>query len=257
MTLEEAKILANQGDIDSIMALGSYYWGEDADEQNRDMKEAARWYEKGAEFGYPNCMCLTAILLTLYVHTKRKVVGHSDFDSLEMLDKALFWANKANESGFEKANDQIIFAKGEMGIAYYDLGIGNEFLTPTHDEAVLRFSNAIDLLKSIYQQSQDPEVYIYLAFSLFEYGKLVGYNEQNNRLEYLLYHKCVDEYFGDVVFSEIAASFLGIMYTEGRGCSIDYDKAVYYFQKAHNAGFDCSDMLRHFKKKMFGGYTLK
>jgi hypothetical protein len=47
------------------------------------------------------------------------------------------------------------------------------------------------------------------------------------------------------------------MYTDGRGCPVDYNKAVQNFQMAHNAGFDCSETLSMFKKKMFGGWTLK
>lgn len=110
-------------------------------------------------------------------------------------------------------------------------------------------------MKSVYNYTDNPEVYVFLAFSLYNYGNLVGYTEENNRLEFYLYQKVVNEYFGKVIHSDISAAYLGIMYTFGRGCEVDYNKAVYYLQMATNAGFDCTDFLAHFKKKMFGGYT--
>lgn len=257
MTLEEAKILADQGDLDAIMTLGRYYFGNDADEDNRDIDEAIKWYEKGAEFGYSNCMYLASLLLGMNGHILRKLGGGSTAsDSLDYLNRAMYWAQKAYESGFQDADKQIVSVKGEMGMTYYYYGLGDEYSKPTTQESVERYAESIKLLKSVYEQTEDPEVYIILALALNAYGEITGYTEENDRLEFALYHKCVDEYFGQVIHSDIAACYLGVMYIDGRGCNVDYDKAVFYLKKAHNAGFDCSELLSHFKKKLFGGYTL-
>lgn len=257
MTLEEAKILADQGNLDAIIALGKYYFGNDANDDDRDIHEAIKWYEKGAEFGYPNCMYLASLLLGMNGHVIRKLAGGSDAsNSLDSLNKAMFWAQKAYESGFKDADKQIISIKGEIGMSYYYYALGSKYSKPTTQESVERYAESIKLLKSVYKQTEDPEVYIFLALALNEYGELTRYTEENNRLEFDLYHKCVDEYFGEVVHSDIAACYLGVMYMDGRGCKVDYDKAVFYLKKAHNSGFDCSELLCHFKKKLFGGYTL-
>lgn len=258
MTLEEAVSRANNGDLDAIMALGRYYFGEDADENNRDINKAIEWYEKGAEFGYPNCMILAAILLSMNGHVIRKISGgdQTPDDAIPQLNRALYWARKAKERGESGADEQIITTIGELGIAYFYCARGGEYVKPTRDNSIAWYAESIRLLKSIYMSTKDPEVYVILAFALNYYGEIVGYSDENNRLEFYLYNKVVSEYFGNVMHSDICAMQLGLMYTYGRGCSVDYNKAVYYFNMAQNAGFDCSEMLSHFKKKMFGGYTL-
>lgn len=258
MTFEEAVVQANNGDLDSIMALGRYYYGEDADEKNKDIDKAIEWYEKGGEFGYSNCMILAAILLAMCGHAIRKIAGgdQTPDDAIPKLNRGLYWARKAKEHG-ENADEQIVSLIGEIGIAYFYCARGGSYVKPTRENSITWCSESIRLLKSVYMSTKDPEVYVILAFALNFYGELLGYTNDNNKLEFYLYNKVVNEYFGNVMHSDICACTLGLMYTDGRGCPVDYNKAVYYFQMAHNAGFDCSEMLSCFKKKMFGGYTLK
>lgn len=259
MTFDEAVARANQGDLDSILALGRYYFGDEAAEENKDIEEAIKWYEKGAEFGYPNCMYLAAILLTLNGHVLRKIGSASAAeDALKSLNRGYHWAIESYNHQVADAYKQIITIKGEMGIAYFLWGFGDEYTHPTQQQSLERYIKAINLLKEVYTCTDDNEVYIYLAFSLNAYGEIVGYNDnESNRLEFSLYHKCADDLFGNVIHSDLAAYYLGQMYAEGRGCAVDYNQSYFYFQKAHNAGFDCSDVLKRFKKKMFGGYTLR
>ena len=259
MTLEEAKNLAMQGNLDAIMALGGYYFGQNSAKENEDIDEAIKWYEKGAEFGYSNCMILASILYNINGHVIRKITGGNPgiLHSIESLQKGLYWANKAKSAGEKDADGQLVSLKGELGISYYYYALGGDFSGNTENDKVNRFSESIKLLKSVYRFTQDPEVYIILALCLNGYGELKGYSEENNRLEYSLYHKCADEYFGQVIHSDIAAAYLGIMYIEGRGCPVDHNQAYSYLTKAHNAGFDCSDLLSRFKRKTFGGYVFK
>lgn len=259
MTLEEAKSNALQGDYESIMSLGRYYFGEVADEQNKDIDEAIRWYEKGGEFGYSRCMYLASILYTIKGHAIRKISGGNQTpdDAIPKLERGLYWAQKAEELGEDKADEQIVSIIGEIGIAYFYCARGGEYIKPTKENSIAWYSESIRLLKSVYTETNDPEVYVILALALNFYGEIVGYTNENNKLEFYLYNKIINEYFGKVMHSDICACYLGLMYTYGRGWPVDYNKAVYYFQKAHNAGFDCSEMLAHFKKTLLGGWKLK
>ena len=226
MTFEEAVVQANNGDLDSIMALGRYYFGEDADENNKDINKAIEWYEKGAQFGYPICMMMAAMALTISGHVQRKIAGSAAADDvIKELNRGLFWANKAYENRFEGAENQIVSLKGELGIAYFLWGHTGEFNKPSQQQTIERFSTAINLLKEVYPYTDDKEVYIYLALAINALSDIVGDNENDNRLAFTLFHKCADDYFGEVVHSDLAAFYLGQMYVYGKGCKQDYNQA--------------------------------
>lgn len=258
MTLEEAISRANNGDLDSIMALGKYYFGEDSDDNNRDINKAIEWYEKGASFGYPVCMMMAALALTISGHSLRKIAGSSAAeDTIKELNRGLYWAGKAKEVGFEGADKQIITLKGELGIAYWLWGHTSELNKPSQQQTIERYYTSIRLLKEVYRFTDDKEVVFYLALAIDSLADIVTVSEDDNRLAFMLFHKCADDYFGELEQSNIASFYLGQMYMYGRGCNQDYNLAHDYYLKAHNAGFDCSEILSCFKKKMFGGYTLK
>ena len=249
MTLEQAIELANSGDHNAILKLASYYYNGGEDHE-RDCDEAYKWYVHGAKLGYADCMHLASLLGDMLAHASRKITGSAGIEVvIEQLNEALYWAKQAVQNGVIDAKETINEINGELGVAY--------FLKGQRDESPDDLSFAIKLLKPIYKNSSDKELTIYLALALHRLGDIVGYTDENNVLEHKLLTICAEKYFGEVIHSDIAAMYLGVMYTEGRGCSVDYDKAVYYLQKAHNSGFDCSDMLSLFRKKLFGGYTLK
>lgn len=103
------------------MALGSHYCGTNANEEDKDIEKAIKWYEKGAEFGYPQCMLLVAILYSMKGHAIRKIVGgHPGIDnSVKALQRGLYWANKAKSMGIDEADQQIVSLTGEIGILRY------------------------------------------------------------------------------------------------------------------------------------------
>ena len=252
---------AEQGNMEAIIALCRYYAQKDKDE-NKDVNkitEALKWYEKGAELGDTDCMELAALSYKIKGYSIRKIVGGNSGirNSIESLQKGLYWAGKARDSGDYKAIKYVDSITEELGISYYYYALGGDFSENTECKKLERYEKSINILKSVYNQTDNPEVYITLALCLKDYGELKGYSEENNRLEFYLYHKCADVYWGQVIHSNIAAAYLGIMYLEGRGCSVDYNQAYFYLTKAHNAGFDCSDLLSRFKKKIFGGYVFQ
>ena len=117
------------------------------------------------------------------------------------------------------------------------------------------FEKAISLLTPLYWSSNDIEVSLYLAFSIELFSCFNECSNELKKLKHKLLILCVEDHFDEIGKNGgLASSFLGSMYTDGDGCNVDYDKAVHYFQKAHNAGLDCADTLQRFKKKLFGGY---
>ena len=250
MTLEEAIELAGNGDYEAIMALGKYYF--EGDEQNgRDFHESLKWYTLGAEFGYSNCMCLAANLGIILGHTNRKIMPDSTESQFEYYDNALKWATKAAELGEENASNLILTIKGEMGISYHYAAINS-----SNSEL---YRKAIDIFQEIVPVTNNSEFVLFYGLSLYSYLKSIDSNDYNsysiarNMLETSVtnnYKELESKLVG------IACSLIGNMLTGGWGCAVDYDKAVYYYTLAGEFGFDCSDMLKLFRKKLFGGYTL-
>lgn len=69
-------------------------------------------------------------------------------------------------------------------------------------------------------------------------------------MEFYLYNKILNEYFGKVMHSEICVCYLGMMYTDARGCPVNYNKAVQIFHMAQSANFDCIETLACFKNSL-------
>ncbi|MBR4295467.1 MAG: sel1 repeat family protein [Clostridia bacterium] len=246
MTLEEAINLAQDGDHSAIRALGDYY--QNSENEDHDYEEAIKWYTVGAENGYSDCMLLAAMLGSISAYSCKEL-GFYD-SSISNAEKALFWAEKALEKGQDSAKETILTIKGEMGIAYYYSS------TEEHDASVKseKLSKAISFMLPIYNRTSSKEVLLCLGLAITAYEKFAGYSYDDCFLAHSLLKRCVDDYFLELKNAKIAAAFLGLNYTYGHGCEVDYDKAVHYYQIANNAGIDCSKELSCFRPKLFGGY---
>ena len=248
MTLEEAIELANSGNVEAMRQLGFYYF-KDETGKIRDMKESLKYFEMGADRGDIGCTKLSIILLLMSARALRHVVGASGIDSvLRDLDKAWQWNQRisSDASDYEKNRISIL---GEKGIAIYYRG------TDSDDVNLIRQS--VDILKEIMNDSTDSEVKLYLAFGINDlhhykaYVSNAEYTLQFNLLTYCI-NKCPN-----LERINIACAYLAGLYTFGLGTAVNYDMAVYYYQRATQNGFDCSDMLSHFKKNIFGKWQLK
>lgn len=248
MTLEEAISLANAGDVEAMRNLGFYYF-KDETGKIRDMYESLKYFEMGAEKGDIGCIKLSIILLLMSARAIRHVAGASGIDSvLRDLDKAWHWNQciSSDVTDYEKNRISIL---GEKGIAIYFKG------TDSDDVNLIRQS--VDMLKGVMNDSIDPEVRLYLAFGindLHHYKAYVSTSEYTLQFNLLTY--CINE-CPNLERTNIACAYLAGLYTFGLGTSVNYDMAVYYYQMATQKGFDCSDMLSHFKKNIFGKWQLK
>lgn len=252
MTLEEALALGNQGDLDAIIALGNYYLS-DPSNSSCGIFEALKWFKKGVELENNYCMQQAARLGRLEGRVLRKEGAGAE--AREPLKDALRWAEKALDAGFrreetEKLIDEI---RGELGIAYYFAGLNAK----DPEDQIPLFEESIHLLKWVYTKVDDLEVSLYLAFAIRQLREIRWVTELDELLAASLLMKCVNDHFDELEHTDVAAFYLGMCLIEGYGGTIDHDLAYHYFQKAHNAGFDCSDILCQFKKTLFGGYKLK
>ncbi len=252
MTLAEMKALANGGDIHAIMALGNYYYSEDAKKENhQDINEAIHWYCMGAELGDGTAMQLAAILLSIKARACLGALGTSGAaEAADLCKQALYWNDHATEQKHgisEKLKNDTV---GTLGKALYLKSLNEEDDTRIHT-----LKEAVQHLRSIYNRQTSVEYKEYLAFAMDSLAQEPGHcTMEDSRLEHQLLQECVDLHFDELEHGDLCLFYLGLQYIEGIGCRVDYDMAYDYLTKAHHAGFDCSDLLCRFKKKLFGGY---
>ncbi len=240
---EEVIELAKEGDYGAIRSLGDHYYNE------QNYEEALKWYTLGAENSYPDCMYVAATLGSILAYASRKIGVYDDAVVCNL--RALYWAEKALENGVEEAENRVLSIKESLGIDYCYCALESNDETKN----IENYQKAISVLKTIYNITSNPDVWYYLAYAIVRISKVMDVSYEDLALSHLLFKRCVDEHFGDFDMNDLAAAYLGLDYTHGIGCDIDYDKAVHYYQIAHNLGVDCSEELSRFRKKLFGGYT--
>lgn len=263
MTLEEAINLANSGDLDAVIALADYY----ADE-NKDIKEAIKWYEKGAIQGNIRCMYMTALYLVLWTGVKRIAAGYTCVPSLiEDLNKALYWYNKANKCDVSSTNMENLSDRlyAELGSTYYYYTIycldkenydNKGKLKSNAKNALDKSIQYFDNVNNLYEITPEHEYIYALAISLLDFGTYDCTDEQRI-IRFNLLVDLFENRFNDLSQPGEVTYKLGECYTLGLGCNKDYDKAVILFNKAQSLGYDCDDYLPKFRKKLFGGWIYK
>ena len=237
--------LADSGDFNAINRLISHYWSNQTPKISID--EVLRWSTLGAEKGDVNCMLQTSYLLVESV-SEEGLDYVRDFEKLvNAYTVALKWEQRAIELGAKLDEERIASINCELGLIYYF----------NADNSTKNLEKSINYIKPYYQKVNDKDYWIALGVALCDHSMVCNITAGDDiNLAYNLLTECVNHHFDELRYSSAAAKYLGIMYTEGVGCSKDYDMAVYYFQKAHAAGNDCSYFLNRFKKTLFGGYKL-
>ncbi len=247
MNITKLTDLANSGDINEIYSLGEYYLNNENEFDN-----AIKCFTAGAEKNSTKCMHMLAYTIaTKSIMLRRYSESPNYFNIISMLDTALYWENKATESG-EDSKDTHNTICSEIGISYYFLSIDPK---TDVDHATLYLEISISYLKPLYGILFSTESIFYLGCALHDYSLLGKGSPKDTELSFRILKNCVDEYFNELPSIANISYCVGMMYTEGRGCHKNYDKALHYFQQAHNAGYDCSEILSHFKKNLFGGYN--
>ena len=250
MTLEEAKELAEQKDIGAILALAKFYY---EDENNRDYAEALKWYHWGAKCGDVQCMLFSAHLGLLLATVKNRISPDDIDGQLELLQEAMSWAENAVRSGENSVEDTVIEIREQIGLVNYQASL----YTNTEEQRVFRLNEAVNALSMVYEKAATSKCRILLGLSLYSRLHLLQTSsKEEESWTYNLLYSAVQSGEEGLPFLEVAYAFLGNMCTVGQGCPVDYDKAYHFYFEASQRGFECMDMLKRFKKKLFGGYTL-
>lgn len=243
MTLEEAIELANQGNLEVMTTLASYYY------DHNEYNEAKAWYCRAAEGGLVQAFIPAALLTSMLSRATRKVSGGDAIRDQDVNDltQALQWIDRAKANGLSTDADGGVIR--ERALCAY--------AASKKDGTSISAEKAIAYLKEGYATTdKTPEVEIYLAFALYEAAHL---SAADSSLCFNLLRRCCSYTEKDEpdVNLGILDAYLGFCYLEGKGCNIDDNAAYECFLKACQKGFDCSDILGSFKKKMFGGYVFK
>ena len=246
---------AEQGDHESIIKLGNYYWpalGTD----HSDIDEAIKWYRKGAEYGYADCMYQSALLLHYAARIERKVYYAETVEKqLSYLNEALLYLDKLDKypEYAEKAKSLRYDVMGSKGIAQY---FWAETAPDEFTKAARYRTGVYQYLKPAYQYVTDKHVALYLGFSICELLRLsnvaASVSEEDKRLHVQVLTDCVVNNSSSIDHPDVACFQLGVAYTYGDGCQINYNTAVYYYQLATQYGFDCSEVLETFTETPYG-----
>ena len=129
MTLEEAKTLAEQGNVDAMMALADFYSKKEDDEDAINV--AFQYYEQAAEAGEPNAilkMAQTSRMTAGIGFSMMESMGRTD-SMIEDIEKAYHWAvlleqsirslNISNTETVEFVRENLIIAISRLATVYY------------------------------------------------------------------------------------------------------------------------------------------
>lgn len=251
MTLEEAKALAEQGDVDAMMALASYY------SEEGDAEESLHYYELAAEGNNLEALSrmveassrMAAFSLTMF--EARKYVSGTE----ESVEKAYYWAikfaaavnkleNPAQELR-EYANDSLLLAVSRLAVVYC---LGKKF------DALARITKSID----------DPFAQAFYGFALFKLSdrneEIMASFELLKNLENALCWKA--EYQKSLLLRALLTEMAVDLSEMYRLFASDVDSAYRVLEKAlgyltdDSAKEDIENVMStHYRKKLFGGYA--
>lgn len=252
MTLEEAKTLADQGNVTAMAALGDYYSKQD-DEDAMDI--AYQYYERAAEGGDWNSTVNMAqstdrvASFTFAMIEQGKCFASMDAD----IKKAFYWAGKfdslarsLNKSPdvLEFAEENLLTAAMRLGTLYY------------YDE---KYGDLVRITKNI----KHPYAQALYGLGL---GKMANaadeYTEAFKALRNIENEVCwKKEYQGNAsqMLLVEGAMLLSVFY---RILGNDVDSAYRVMDMIVSRTIDDTvrqdvreNMAAHFRKKLFGGYT--
>ena len=261
MEYNELVALAESGDTKAMQALGHFHSDFGGSKENVDLDKAEYWMEKSAECGDVKGMILTALLCNMDGHVLMQIAPQEWEHAIPKMKKALFWAEQALNVGATDAAESCIQAKAQLGRAYMYGGMFSSKNGLCDDTAIKYLTTSLNYLKEVYGKTKTDDSLFYLGNTLFylnNYMQRQGKSLKNGDDKLMI--TCLEKYVHAHNYTDsnvgMAYGFLGLLYTFGFGCQIDYSKAVgYYTIATEKCNFDCSDDLKHFKKKLFGGYT--
>lgn len=254
MTVEEAKQLAQRGDVRAMMGLADYYAKRNNGEN--DIDNAFHYYELAASMGEPQAIQkmaqtsrMTADVAFSMIESEGRVRAMD-----EVAEKAFHWATKLDKvirslkisepETVEFVKENLLISLARLATLYY--------IDKKYDD-VLRISRDIN---HPYAQA----IYGLAAYQVANTDSEIGiaFNALKSIENDVCWKKEFQTKFTQILLVE-AAAYLSALY---RIIYNDVDSAYRVFSCVATRSLDEAirkdtreDMARHFKRKLFGGYS--
>ena len=256
MTVEELKVLAEDGNVDAIYALGVHY--NDIKNKKINFEESLYWLRLGIKyFNDPRCMTTACLIISISVSSKIAIAGgdYTTTEGIKEIQEAIDYGKRALELG---ANIDLTTMYEIRGKCYYHIALDLEEKGEVL-EAIEKYLLAEKDLKYACDNSkvESIEGILLYAFSMRGRDKIRGIwpSDRSLQIHNMIQYALESDSSAAKNLKGPANLFLGIDYLQGVIVDVDYNKAYQYLSKANELGIDCQETLRKFKKKLFGGYT--
>lgn len=250
LSFEELKAAAENGNARAMGVLAAHYVNQD------EWGEAVHWFISAADNGDEKSYSPAARSCFMDAHALRSIAGGDRaFQCIDTLTKGLKYAEAAGipmEDGIYGRLHQ------ELGISWYLASLGEDGSRSVAASSCLEQAR-LHLLSHLSALSLEGKVYLASTlYGLVESGSSLPQDEFQLMVQ--LYTECASS-DGDDAHPGLCCARLGMislgpaLWSGWHYSPRDDDKAYEYFVKASKRGFDCSEMLSSFKKKMFGGHV--
>lgn len=250
LSLEEIKSAAEGGNARAMGILAAHYVDQD------EWGEAVRWFIAAADNGDERSCSPAARSCFMDAHALRSIAGGDRaFRCIDTLTKGLRYAEAA---GIPEEDGLYGRLHQELGICWYLASLGKDKSNSVSESDCLEQAR-LHFLAHLSDLSVEGKVYLASTlFGMLESGSALPQDEF--RLMVQLYEECSSSDSGDA-HPGLCCARLGMinlgpaLWSGWRYSPRDDQRAYEYFVKAGERGFDCSEMLSSFKRKMFGGYV--
>ena len=243
MDLNEALGIARSGDSSMMISVARYYY------EHSQYDDSLEWWIAAINAGRSEALVPAAGLTDMLTYATLKLSGgESIWDSdVQKLSTALEWVNKAKSLGIDTDIEEGIIRTRAI-CAYYASQKDGSMILPAQARSLL--------LEAYCNVEHTPELELYTAVALYQADSLSPYDAT---FCFELLRWCTRFTEKDIhgINLGVVFAYLGLCYLKGKGCRIDDDAAYQCFVQAGQRGFDCSETLRKFKKKLTGGYAFE
>lgn len=255
MTIDEAIQLAESGDVGAMISLGDYYVRQNNGE---GITQAADWYEAAAKKNVIYAMHMTVICKKILAYAGLQVASHDEFGAdFAMNDwkEVYYWASKeleyicAKAPGTEKINvDDVRKNYAEASYFYA--------LTCYWGDRYADVTDVISGFDDTRSRILHGAALIQLAENDAQMNRAIGVLKPI--IKDAAYAETEKNAWEEDVYA-LAALQLSLLY-KGQGTQSDLEEAVSVLTfvlravKNENNTSILSDELKHYQKKLFGGY---
>lgn len=250
LNFEEVKAAAEGGNARAMGILAANYVEQD------EWGEAVHWFIAAADNGDEISYSPAARSCFMDAHALRNIAGGDRaFQCIDVLNKGLRYAGAA---GIPKEDGLYGRLHQELGICWYLASLGDDQSKSVPKERCLEQSK-LHLFACLSDLSTEGKVF--LASALFD-SLDSGLSLPQDEFEIMvrLFEECSSSDNEDarpgLCCARLGMISLGpALWRDWHYSPRDDERAYCYFVKANQSGFNCSEMLSAFKKKMFGRHV--